>query len=203
MHVHYVSPLKALSNDVRRYLQEPPAGIRDRLLELGIDDVPIRDAVRTDDTSPFGRNRMRRTPPYILVTTPESLFILLASESSRAMLKSVKGVIVDELHSVEGSKRGSHLMLSLERLDARCGRSPVRVGRSATVKPLETIARCLVGTRGRGRAEPASCRLQGRREGETSLNWRLGYDPVRHGVKPQRESGRSKALRKLPPEFAD
>ena len=147
VHVLYVSPLKALSNDIQKNLQEPLAGIRDQLLEQGLDDVPIRDAVRTGDTSAFERNRMRRTPPHILVTTPESLFILLTSESGRAMLKSVKSVIVDELHSVAGSKRGSHLMLSLERLDALCGRAPVRVGLSATVKPLEDMARFLIGNR--------------------------------------------------------
>jgi ATP-dependent Lhr-like helicase len=147
VHVLYVSPLKALSNDIQKNLQEPLAGIRDQLLEQGVDDVPIRDAVRTGDTSAFERNRMRKSPPHILVTTPESLFILLTSESGRAMLKSVKSVIVDELHSVAGSKRGSHLMLSLERLDALCGRPPVRVGLSATVKPLDAMARFLVGNR--------------------------------------------------------
>ncbi|MGH8252256.1 MAG: DEAD/DEAH box helicase, partial [Steroidobacteraceae bacterium] len=147
VHVLYVSPLKALSNDIQKNLQEPIAGIRDQLLEQGLDDVPIRDAVRTGDTSAFERNRMRKTPPHILVTTPESLFILLTSESGRAMLKSTKSVIVDELHSVAGSKRGSHLMLSLERLNALCGRPPVRVGLSATVKPLEDMARFLIGNR--------------------------------------------------------
>jgi ATP-dependent helicase Lhr and Lhr-like helicase len=151
VHVLYVSPLKALSNDIQKNLQEPLAGIRDRLLELGLDDVPIRDAVRTGDTSAFERNRMRKSPPHILVTTPESLFILLTSESGRNMLKSVRSVIVDELHAVAGSKRGSHLMLSLERLDALCGKPPVRVGLSATVKPLEAMARFLVDARG----EPA------------------------------------------------
>ena len=147
VYVLYVSPLKALSNDIQKNLQGPLAGIRDLLLEQGLDDVPIRDAVRTGDTSAFERNRMRKSPPHILVTTPESLFILLTSESGRAMLKSTKSVIVDELHSVAGSKRGSHLMLSLERLDALCGKPPVRVGLSATVKPLEDMARFLVGAR--------------------------------------------------------
>ncbi len=147
VHVLYVSPLKALSNDIQKNLQEPLAGIRDQLLENGLPDVAIRDAVRTGDTSAFERNRMRKSPPHILVTTPESLFILLTSESGRAMLKSVKSVIVDELHSVAGSKRGSHLTLSLERLDALCGQPPVRVGLSATVKPLDAMARFLVGNR--------------------------------------------------------
>jgi ATP-dependent Lhr-like helicase len=92
---------------------------------------------------------MRRKPPHILVTTPESLYILLSSESGRAMLKSVKSVIVDELHAVAGSKRGSHLMLSLERLEALCEQPPVRIGLSATVKPLDEMARFLVGQRER------------------------------------------------------
>ncbi|MBI3171893.1 MAG: DEAD/DEAH box helicase, partial [Hydrocarboniphaga effusa] len=147
VHVLYVSPLKALSNDIQKNLQEPLAGIRDRLLELGLPDVPIRDAVRTGDTSASDRTRMRKTPPHILVTTPESLFILLTSDSGRAMLKSVRSVIVDELHSVAGNKRGSHLMLSLERLDALCEKRPIRIGLSATVKPLEEMARFLVGAR--------------------------------------------------------
>src|SRR4249920_1486603 len=146
VHVLYVSPLKALSNDIRKNLQEPLAGIAERLAAMGLPDIGIRDAVRTGDTPTAERERMRRKPPHILVTTPESLFILLTSESGRAMLKSVKSVIVDELHSVAGSKRGSHLMLSLERLDALCGKPPVRVGLSATVKPLEDMARFLVGS---------------------------------------------------------
>src|SRR6058998_154030 len=147
VHVLYVSPLKALSNDIRKNLQEPLAGIRNGLLEMGLPDVGIRDAVRTGDTPAAERERMRRTPPHILVTTPESLYILLTSDSGRQMLKSVKSVIVDELHSVAGSKRGAHLMLSLERLEALCERPPVRVGLSATVKPLDAMARFLIGQR--------------------------------------------------------
>jgi ATP-dependent Lhr-like helicase len=147
VHVLYVSPLKALSNDIRKNLQEPLAGIRAGLVELGLPDPGIRDAVRTGDTPAAERERMRRTPPHILVTTPESLYILLTSDSGRRMLKSVKSVIVDELHSVAGSKRGAHLMLSLERLEALCERAPVRIGLSATVKPLDTMARFLVGRR--------------------------------------------------------
>ncbi|KPJ81578.1 MAG: hypothetical protein AMJ58_04360, partial [Gammaproteobacteria bacterium SG8_30] len=104
VHVLYVSPLKALSNDIQKNLQEPLAGIREQLLERGLPDVPVRDAVRTGDTPAAERNRMRRAPPHILVTTPESLFILLTSESGRAMLASVRSVIVDELHSVAGNK---------------------------------------------------------------------------------------------------
>ena len=147
VHVLYVSPLKALSNDIRKNLQEPLAGIRAGLIEMGLPDPGIRDAVRTGDTPTAERERMRRTPPHILVTTPESLYILLTSDSGRHMLKSVKSVIVDELHSVAGSKRGAHLMLSLERLEALCERAPVRIGLSATVKPLDAMARFLVGQR--------------------------------------------------------
>ncbi|HUS23509.1 MAG TPA: DEAD/DEAH box helicase, partial [Candidatus Binatia bacterium] len=149
--VLYVSPLKALSNDVQKNLQAPLAGIRDALLESGLPDVAIRDAVRTGDTSSSDRDRMRRTPPHILVTTPESLFILLTSDSGRQMLRGVKSVIVDELHALAGNKRGAHLMLSLERLEALCAeagtRPPVRIGLSATVKPVDEMARYLVGDR--------------------------------------------------------
>ncbi|MBC5785739.1 DEAD/DEAH box helicase [Ramlibacter sp. USB13] len=149
VHVLYVSPLKALSNDIRKNLEEPLAGIQAELLREDMPDVGIRAAVRTGDTPTAERDRMRRKPPHILVTTPESLYILLGSESGRAMLKSVKSVIVDELHAVAGSKRGSHLMLSLERLEALCAKPPVRVGLSATVKPLDAMGRFLVGQRRR------------------------------------------------------
>ena len=147
VHVLYVSPLKALSNDIRKNLQEPLAGIQAGLAGMGLPDLGIRAAVRTGDTPAAERERMRRAPPHILVTTPESLYILLSSDSGRAMLKSVKSVIVDELHAVAGSKRGSHLMLSLERLEALCERPPVRIGLSATVKPLDEMARFLIGQR--------------------------------------------------------
>ncbi|HSV84691.1 MAG TPA: DEAD/DEAH box helicase [Ramlibacter sp.] len=150
VHMLYVSPLKALSNDIRKNLEEPLSGIRAQLAAMGVPDVGIRAAVRTGDTPTVERERMRRAPPHILVTTPESLYILLSSESGRAMLKSVKSVIVDELHAVAGNKRGSHLMLSLERLAALCERPPVRVGLSATVKPLEEMARFLVGQHDEG-----------------------------------------------------
>jgi len=147
--VLYVSPLKALSNDIRKNLQEPLAGIRARLRAQGLPDVGIRDAVRTGDTPVAERERMRREPPHILVTTPESLYILLTSASGRVMLGAVKTVIIDELHAVAGVKRGAHLALTLERLEALCARSPVRIGLSATVKPLDAMARFLVGDRPR------------------------------------------------------
>ncbi|MFS2034110.1 DEAD/DEAH box helicase [Polaromonas sp. CT11-55] len=147
VHVLYVSPLKALSNDIRKNLEEPLAGIQAGLAAMGLPDLGIRAVVRTGDTPPAERERMRRAPPHILVTTPESLYILLSSDSGRAMLKSVKSVIVDELHAVAGVKRGSHLMLSLERLEALCDKPPVRIGLSATVKPLDEMARFLIGNR--------------------------------------------------------
>jgi len=147
VHVLYVSPLKALSNDIRKNLQEPLAGIRKELQAMGLPDPGIRDAVRTGDTPTAERERMRREPPHILVTTPESLYILLTSASGRTMLKSVKTVVVDELHAVAGVKRGAHLALTLERLQVLCERPPVRIGLSATVKPLQAMARFLIGDR--------------------------------------------------------
>ncbi|HJW82193.1 MAG TPA: DEAD/DEAH box helicase, partial [Acidiferrobacterales bacterium] len=116
--VVYVSPLKALSNDIERNLQWPLAGIRAQLQALHLPDVDIRVQVRTGDTTPGERAAMIRRPPHILVTTPESLYLLLTSESGRNMLATTRSVIVDEIHAVAGSKRGSHLALSLERLAA-------------------------------------------------------------------------------------
>jgi ATP-dependent Lhr-like helicase len=143
--VLYVSPLKALSNDIRANLEEPLAGIRAQLPVLG--DVAIRTAVRTGDTPAAERARMRREPPHVLVTTPESLFILLTSASGRRMLATVTTVIVDELHALAGTKRGAHLMLSLERLAALCPSDPVRIGISATQKPMQRMADFLLGNR--------------------------------------------------------
>lgn len=144
--VVYVSPLKALSNDIRINLEAPLAGIRAELEKMGLPDVEIRTAVRTGDTPQAERALARRKPPHILVTTPESLYVLLGSDSGRAMLGTVRTVIVDEIHAVAGSKRGSHLALSLERLEALCGGKLTRVGLSATQKPIDEVARFLVGT---------------------------------------------------------
>ncbi|MDH5822223.1 DEAD/DEAH box helicase [Luteimonas sp. RD2P54] len=146
--VVYVSPLKALSNDIHVNLEAPLAGIRAELTEMGLADVEIRTAVRTGDTPQSERAGMRRRPPHILVTTPESLYVLLGSQSGRAMLGTVRTVIVDEIHAVADDKRGSHLALSLERLQALCARPLVRVGLSATQKPIAEVARFLVGTGG-------------------------------------------------------
>src|SRR3954468_11195189 len=146
----YVSPLKALSNDIRKNLEAPLAGIREELRAQGLPDIEIRSWVRTGDTPSGERDRMRRMPPHILVTTPESLYILLGSESGRRMLAPAKTVIVDEIHAVAPNKRGSHLAVSLERLDALCGRKVQRIGLSATQRPVELIARFLVGVGPRG-----------------------------------------------------
>jgi ATP-dependent Lhr-like helicase len=143
--VVYVSPLKALSNDIRLNLQVPLEGIARELARMGLPDPGIRTAVRTGDTTQQERQAMRKRAPHILVTTPESLYVLLCSDSGRAMLANVRTVIVDEIHAVAGSKRGSHLALSLERLDALCARRPTRIGLSATQKPLDAVARFLVG----------------------------------------------------------
>src|SRR3989475_5281613 len=144
--VVYVSPLKALSNDVQKNLAEPLAEIRRTLETLCLPDVEIRTLVRTGDTPGAERQEMVRRPPHILVTTPESLYLILTSERAREMLRSVRTVIVDEIHAVARDKRGGHLALSLARLDALTGRRPQRVGLSATQRPIEDIARFLVGT---------------------------------------------------------
>jgi ATP-dependent Lhr-like helicase len=144
--VVYVSPLKALSNDIRINLEEPLAGIRAELQHLGLADVQIRTAVRTGDSTQGEREAMRKRAPHILVTTPESLYVLLGSESGRAMLSGCRSLIIDEIHAIAGSKRGSHLMLSVERLEALCRRRLVRIGLSATQKPLDAVARFLLGS---------------------------------------------------------
>ena len=137
--VVYCSPLKALSNDVHKNLERPLAEIRALAEERGIALAPIRVGLRTGDTSASDRQRMLRERPHILVTTPESLYILLTAERPREMLAGVRTVIVDEIHAVADDKRGSHLALTLARLDRLAGR-PQRIGLSATVKPLEEVA---------------------------------------------------------------
>jgi len=143
--VVYVSPLKALSNDIQRNLERPLAGISAKMLELGSCAPEIRAAVRTGDTSQAERAAMRRTPPHILVTTPESLYLLLTSASGREMLTTVRTVIVDEIHAVAQTKRGAHLALTLARLSANAAQPVQRIGLSATQKPIEEVARFLVG----------------------------------------------------------
>jgi ATP-dependent Lhr-like helicase len=155
----YVSPLKALSNDIHRNLEAPLAGIRERLRTRTVRDVEIRTWVRTGDTTQAERSQMHRRPPHIVVTTPESLYILLGSESGRKMLATTRTVIVDEIHAIAGSKRGSHLSLSLERLEALTGRRLTRIGLSATQQPIEEVARFLVGTKYIDEHGVADCRI--------------------------------------------
>ena len=161
--VVYVSPLKALSNDVQKNLEMPLREIQELAMARGYLCPPIRTAVRTGDTLPAERRAMLKRPPHILVTTPESLYILLTAEKSRQNLCSVETVIVDEIHAVADDKRGAHLTLTLERLDALvCGENrlspgslisgrsqpPLRIGLSATQNPIELVASFLGGRRG-------------------------------------------------------
>ena len=158
--VLYVSPLKALGNDIHKNLESPLGEISQLASERGLAMQTIRAAVRTGDTLAHERRAMLARPPHILVTTPESLYILLTAAKSREILKDVETVIVDEIHAVADDKRGAHLALSLERLDALVAESgrrpPVRIGLSATQKPIELVARFLVGT---GKPAPATVNI--------------------------------------------
>src|SRR6266536_630876 len=149
--VLYVSPLKALGNDIQKNLEIPLGEILALAGERGLLMPEIRTAVRTGDTLQPERRAMLKRPPHILVTTPESLYILLTADKSRAILRDVETVIVDEIHAVADDKRGAHLTLSLERLEVLAHRAPVRIGRSATQKPIEEVAHFLTGS---GRADP-------------------------------------------------
>nr|WP_225779013.1 crosslink repair DNA glycosylase YcaQ family protein [Pseudomonas sp. Marseille-Q3773] len=144
--VIYVSPLKALSNDIRLNLQAPLEGISQALVEQGLSAPRITTAVRTGDTPQKERAAMRKLAPHILVTTPESLYVLMGSASGREGLASVHTVIVDEIHALAGNKRGAHLALTLERMQALCRRPLRRIGLSATQRPVERVAQFLVGT---------------------------------------------------------
>ncbi|MGH7567434.1 MAG: DEAD/DEAH box helicase, partial [Gemmatimonadales bacterium] len=158
IHVVYVSPLKALNNDIHRNLAEPLAGIREVASQQGLDLPELRAAVRTGDTPAPERAAMGRRPPHILITTPESLFILLASGRMRDALRSTRYLIVDEIHAVAGSKRGVHLALTLERLHALTETPPVRIGLSATIEPVDEIAALLTGSDEPG-GPPRPCRI--------------------------------------------
>lgn len=141
----YVSPLKALGADVERNLAAPLRGLEAAAQELGLATPPIRVGLRTGDTTAAERARLLKHPPHVLITTPESLYLLLTSRGGRAILGGARQVIVDEIHVLVGNKRGAHLALSLERLDALCGRRLQRIGLSATVEPADEAARFLVG----------------------------------------------------------
>src|SRR5689334_22969955 len=146
--VVYVSPLKALSNDIHKNLEEPLAGIRTALKASTGQDIDVRSDVRTGDTPASKRQAIIRKPPHILVTTPESLYLLLTSQSGRKILGTVRTLIVDEIHAVVGNRRGSHLALTMERLAALVKKPLQRIGLSATQKPIEEVARFLVGNHG-------------------------------------------------------
>jgi ATP-dependent helicase Lhr and Lhr-like helicase len=161
--VVYVSPLKALSNDIRKNLQEPLAGIRALLRETDGHDIDVRAEVRTGDTTAAQRQALIKKPPHILVTTPESLYLLLTSESGRDMLRTVRTLILDEIHAVVDDRRGAHLALSVERLAALTksvsGGALQRIGLSATQKPIEEVARFLVGAHAGGDASKPNCEI--------------------------------------------
>jgi ATP-dependent helicase Lhr and Lhr-like helicase len=144
--VVYVSPLKALAVDIHQNLEAPLREIAEVAAELGLGAPDIRVAVRTGDTAASERAAMLKNPPNFLITTPESLYLLVTAERSRAMLGGVESVIVDEIHAVAGDKRGTHLVLTLERLEHIVARPPQRIGLSATQRPIDTIARLLVGS---------------------------------------------------------
>ena len=145
--VVYVSPLKALAVDIAENLERPLREINEVAAELGLDVPKLRVAVRTGDTTTSERAAMLRRPPTFVVTTPESLYLLVTSAGGRAMLRTVDTVIVDEIHAVARDKRGAHLAVTLERLDALADTAPQRIGLSATQRPIETVARLLVGDR--------------------------------------------------------
>ena len=160
----YVSPLKALSNDIRKNLQEPLAGIRALLRETEGHDIDVRAEVRTGDTTAAQRQALIKNPPHILVTTPESLYLLLTSESGRRMLSTVRTLIMDEIHAVVDDRRGAHLALSVERLVALTKSSSYagplqRIGLSATQKPIEEVARFLVGAHAVDKAGDPDCEI--------------------------------------------
>jgi len=154
IYVVYVSPLRALNNDMYKNLILPLNEIRSKILEFYGIDIDIRTAVRTSDTLPNEKSKMLRSPPHILITTPESLALALNATKFREKLATVRWVVVDEVHELASNKRGSHLMLSLERLVELCGREFQRIGLSATISPLEDVARFLAGYRDDGSFRP-------------------------------------------------
>ncbi|MBI4610055.1 MAG: DEAD/DEAH box helicase [Candidatus Rokubacteria bacterium] len=172
VYVVYVSPLKALNNDIEKNLRFPLQGIRERAQARGLSLPELRVAVRTGDTLAPARQAMTRRPPHILITTPESLYILLTAERFRPALTTVQFVIVDEVHALAGSKRGVHLSLSLERLEQLATAPFQRIGCSATVRPLEATARFLTGYAWEGeRLVPRPCRVV---DAGFERKWQLG-----------------------------
>jgi ATP-dependent helicase Lhr and Lhr-like helicase len=194
----YVSPLKALGNDIQKNLEGPLAEITALAGAKGLLMPEIRVAVRTGDTLMHERQRMLKRPPHILVTTPESLYILLTAQKSREILRDVKTVIVDEIHAVADDKRGAHLTLSLERLDALTGRRAVRIGLSATQKPMEVVAHFLTGSQpdpvivniGHKRALDLGIEVPGQELGPIASNelWDETYERIGHLVEQHRST---------------
>jgi ATP-dependent Lhr-like helicase len=187
--VVYVSPLKALGNDIEKNLQVPLLGIRQLAEASGVLFPTIRVAVRTGDTPARERQLQVKRPPHILITTPESLYILLTARKSREVLRQAATVIVDEIHAVAGDKRGAHLALSLERLDALVGHPIQRIGLSATQKPIEEVARLLVGA---GRCqELASVDERANGASTSSARAEKSFAPRPHAARPEPVEGRA------------
>ena len=158
-YVVYVSPLKALSNDIHKNLDEPLNGIRYAIKSETGQDIEVRSAVRTGDTPASDRQAIIKRPPHILVTTPESLYLMLTSISGRKLLSTVRTLIIDEIHAVVGNRRGSHLALSMERLAALVAHPLQRIGLSATQKPIVEVAKFLVGNRQIARNGKPNCKI--------------------------------------------
>ena len=207
--VVYVSPLKALSNDIRKNLQEPLAGIRALLGETNGREIDVRAEVRTGDTTAAQRQALIKKPPHILVTTPESLYLLLTSDSGRQMLSTARTLILDEIHAVVDDRRGAHLALSVERLEGltrlrqgyggQAKSSLQRIGLSATQKPTEEVARFLVGTGAVDDAAERShrapfCRDRAGHRGGNHQRHGCRGDDDRH-----RESSRHRSPARAPP----
>src|SRR5262249_24562675 len=195
----YVSPLKALGNDIQKNLEGPLGEITALAGEKGLLMPEIRTAVRTGDTLAHERQRMLKRPPHILVTTPESLYILLTAQRSRGILSEVNTVIVDEIHAVADDKRGAHLAISLERVDALTGSRATRIGLSATQKPIETVAHFLTGNGrpdpvvvnvGHKRAMDLAVEVPGQELGPVASNelWDEVYDRIQQLVEQHRST---------------
>ena len=155
----YVSPLKALSNDIQRNLEEPLEGIRQRAIAAGHEPPAIRTGLRTGDTTAAERQQLVRQPPHILITTPESLYLMVTAQRGRETLRGVRTVIVDEIHALARDRRGSHLALTLARLDHIADARPQRVGLSATQRPIDEIAQFLTGVEGGAALAPRPCEI--------------------------------------------
>ena len=186
----YISPLKALNYDVERNLRGPLAGIAESARRMGLEPPDISVGVRTGDTPQSERQRMLRNPPDILITTPESLYLLLTSKGE-AILEDVSAVIVDEIHAMAGTKRGSHLALSLERLERVATRPVQRIGLSATVHPIAEVARFLVGT---PRVSPGEDGLLDRAVARLEAPDQLALDPRHQGEEAHQDVDQDERL---------